>query len=143
MFNNYNPYYNQMQQQRFQQPIPSPMSEPVQQASYMQPQYNKPMGLQGKMVDSLEVAKAADISFEGITYFPLTDGSQIITKQIQMDGTSKIVIFEPINEQKQEIKYLTKDDLKIALDDLNLDKLDEFEDELKEIKKELKELKKK
>ena len=52
--------------------------------------------MQGKSVESLEVAKAIDIPIDGsISYFPLTDGSAIITKQLQMDGKSKTVIYKP------------------------------------------------
>ena len=47
--------------------------------------------LNGKSVDSLDVVKAMDIPLDGsISYFPLTDGSAIVSKQLQNDGTSKI-----------------------------------------------------
>lgn len=141
MFNNYNPYY---QQPRYSQPMPP--SQVPEQPQYIQqmPQFIKTNGLQGKQVDSLDVVKATDVPFDGsISYFPLTDGSAIVTKQLQNDGTSKLVVFKPVDTQKEEIRYLTQDDLKIALNDLNLDKLDEFEEELREVRKEMKELRKK
>lgn len=141
MFNNYNPYY---QQPRYSQPMPP--SQVPEQPQYIQqmPQFIKTNGLQGKQVDSLDVVKATDVPFDGsISYFPLTDGSAIVTKQLQNDGTSKLVVFKPVDTQKEEIRYLTQDDLKNALNDLNLDKLDEFEEELREVRKEMKELRKK
>lgn len=141
MFNNYNPYY---QQPRYSQPMPP--TQVSEQPQYIQPMapFIKQTGLQGKQVDSLEVVKATDVPFDGsVSYFPLTDGSAIVTKQLQNDGTSKLVVFKPTDVQKEEIHYLTQEDLKSALNELNLDKLDDFEEELKEIKKELKELKKK
>lgn len=124
MYNNYgmNPYY---QPQRFQQPV----QEPVQQ--YVQPQFSKPIGLQGKSVDSLEVVKATDVPFDGsISYFPLTDGTAIVTKQLQNDGTSKITVYKPA-EQDKTVKFLTLDDLQ------------DIEDQLTDIRKQLKDLRKK
>lgn len=143
MYNNYNPYVYQPTQ-RFQQPVPSQMSVPLEQPQYIQPQFTKPTGLQGKQVDSVDVVKATDVPFDGtISYFPLTDNSAIVTKQLQTDGTSKIVIFKPVNEQKDENKYITKDDLKTALNDINIDELEDIRDEIKDIRKEIKEMKKK
>lgn len=141
MFNNYNPYY---QQPRYSQPMPpTQVSEQPQYVQPMQP-FIKPVGLQGKQVDSVDVVKATDVPFDGsVSYFPLTDGSAIVTKQLQSDGTSKIVVFKPVDVQKEETHYLTQDDLKNALNELNLDKLDDLEEELKEMKREIKELKKK
>lgn len=132
MYNNYNPYY---QPQRFQ-----PMQQPVeQQPQFIQPNFNKLTGLQGKQVDSLEVVKATDVPFDGsVSYFPLTDNSAIITKQLQTDGTSKIVVFKPIDEQKSEVKYLTSEDLEKAINGLNLDEIEDIKDEIKNIKKQLK-----
>lgn len=132
MYNN-NPYLNQYQAvPRFQ-----PAYEPMQQ------QYQHPMQkvgvLQGKSVDSIDVVKATDVPFDGsMSYFPLTDGSAIITKQLQNDGTSKITIFKPVNEQKEKIEYITHKDLENALNDLNLDELDDIKEDIKEIKKQLK-----
>ena len=101
---NYNPY---QQMQPMQQPM-------VQQQPIMQ-QSMQPMGLQGKSVDSIDVVKAMDIPLDGsVSYFPLVDGTAIITKQLQMDGTSKTIIYEPIkaqSEQQEQPKYLTADEL--------------------------------
>lgn len=134
MYNNYNnPYLNQYQAvPRFQ-----PSFEPMQ--TQYQQQMPKASVLQGKSVDSIEVVKATDVPFDGSTsYFPLTDGSAIITKQLQNDGTSKITIFKPVNEQKEKIEYITHKDLESALNDLNLDELDDIKEDIKEIKKQLK-----
>ena len=104
MYNNYgfNPYY----QQRFQQ-MPQ---QPVEQLSVNTAVQSRSL-LNGKSVDSLDVVKAMDIPLDGsISYFPLTDGSAIITKQLQMDGTSKTVVYKPIEESNAS-KYLTFDDI--------------------------------
>lgn len=95
--------------------------------------------LNGKQVDSIDVVKATDVPFDGsISYFPLTDGSAIVTKQLQVDGTSKIVVFKPADEQKEENKFITQDDLRNALNGLNLDEIDDIKEDIKDIKKQLK-----
>lgn len=94
---NYNPYYGQ-------QTYTQPRYQPIE------PQYltQQPKGLLGKSVDSVDVVKAIDIPLDGsVSYFPLTDGSAIVTKQLQMDGTSKIMVYKPIIEQKEEVKTIS------------------------------------
>ena len=104
MYNNYgfNPYY----QQRFQ-PMPQ---QPIEQVTVNTAVQSRSL-LNGKSVDSLDVVKAMDIPLDGsVSYFPLTDGSAIVTKQLQMDGTSKTVVYKPIEESNAS-KYLTFDDI--------------------------------
>ena len=132
MNNGFNPNFRPLEQQYAQNGINVP---PMQQ----QPLNVVKNGLQGKQVDSVDVVKASDVPFDGsISYFPLTDGSAIVTKQLQTDGTSKIVVFKPVDEQKSEVKYLTSEDLEKALKGLNLDEIEDIKDEIKDIKKQLK-----
>lgn len=143
MYNNYNPYY----QPRFQQPIPQQYMgndmQNTQQPQYQPPQIVKPLGLLGKSVDSIEVVKATDIPLDGsVSYFPLVDGSAIVTKQLLNDGTSKLVIFKPTNEQKETNRYITRDDLENALKGIDLSELEDIKEEIKEMKKQIKEFKK-
>jgi len=144
MFNNYgyNPYYQQ--QQRFtgteqpnQQPMMTTYQPPVQIA--------KPTNLLGKSVDNIDVVKAMDIPLDGsISYFPLTDGSAIVSKQLQNDGTSKIVVYKPTQEEKKDaIQFATLDDIQDAIDNLDLSDIQDLKDDIKEIKKQLKEFKSK
>lgn len=107
------------QPQRFQ-----PM-EPIAQTfnnQYMQTmqQMNNQMSLLGKSVDSIEVVKAMDIPLDGSTsYFPLTDGSAIVTKKLMSDGTSRTVIYKPVNESKDKTTdFLVMDDLADILNDI-------------------------
>lgn len=113
-------------------------NQPYNFNPYMQTQYNRidqqsplmngqrpPMtGLNGKMVDSVEVVKAMDIPMDGsVSYFPISDGSEIVTKQLQLDGTSKIVVYRKlVEEQKPENRYITLADF------------DTLRNEIKEIK---------
>lgn len=140
MYNNYgyNPY---LQQQRFQnieqQPIIPTYQQPMQLA--------KSSYLLGKSVDNIDVVKVTDIPLDGsISYFPLTDGSAIVSKQLQNDGTSKIVVYKPIQEDKKEtVQFATLNDIQKAIDNLDLSDIQNLKDDIKEIKKQLKEFKSK
>lgn len=115
MYGNRNFVYPYQQNQNMQQP-----QQPIQP---IQP-ITTNLGLQGKSVDSIDVVKAMDIPLDGsVSYFPLTNGTAIITKQLQQDGTSKTIIYKPIQEEekKEEVKidYLTKDDLVVFKENNN------------------------
>lgn len=135
-----NPYFAQ-QQQRFQQMVNQP-TQPQPYIPTIQP-INNPTSLLGKAVESVDVVKAMDIPFDGsISYFPLTDGSAIITKQLQTDGTSKMVVYKPAHEDKKDaVKFATLDDIQDAINDLDLSDIQDLRDDIKEIKKQLKEFK--
>ena len=137
----YNQFYGpqfQPQMQRMQ-PQPQPQMQPEMQFN-QQPMYRQPTGLQGKSVDNVEVVKATDIPLDGsISYFPLTDGSAIVTKQLQQDGTSKTVIYRPSDEKEEKNlpKYITVDELDKAIKKVDSSDL---RDELKTIKRQLKDI---
>ena len=138
-FNNqfYGPQF-QPQMQRMQ-PQPQPQIQPEMQFN-QQPMYRQPSGLQGKSVDNVEVVKATDIPLDGsISYFPLTDGSAIVTKQLQQDGTSKTVIYRPSDEKEEKNlpKYITVDELDKAIKKIDNS---ELKDELKTIKRQIKDI---
>lgn len=142
MYNNYgyNPYY---QPQRFQN---NEQNQQPMMTTYQPPiQLTKPTTLLGKSVDNIDVVKAMDIPLDGsISYFPLTDGSAIVSKQLQNDGTSKIIVYKPFKEdKKEEIQFATLDDIQEAINDLDLSDIQDLKDEIKEIKKKLKEFKSK
>lgn len=76
---------------------------PMYQPSYQQ-------GIQGRVVENADTVKVTEIALDGsINYFPLADGSAIFTKQLQMDGTSKIVMYKPAMNETP--KQLTNEDL--------------------------------
>lgn len=86
--------------------------------------------LQGKIADSIDVVKALDFPMDGtISYFPIANGSAIVTKQLQNDGTSKTIIYKPIEDTKEELpKYATVDDI------------DKVREELYELKKSIRDM---
>ena len=99
MYNN--PYFNQ--QPRYQNMMQQPYLQQMQQPIQTMQAVNNQLGLLGKMVESIDVVKAMDIQLDGsISYFPLTDGSAIVSKQLQADGTSKTVVYKPVIENKKE-----------------------------------------
>lgn len=95
-----NPYYNPVGYNSYQQMY----RQPIQQMQPIQPiqqSMQSPNFLQGKLVDSIDVVKATDIPLDGsVSYFPIADGSLIATKQLQMDGTTKICVYKPIIENE-------------------------------------------
>lgn len=67
--------------------------------------------LQGKVIDNIDAVRVADIPLDGsISYYPLADGTAIVSKQLQQDGTSKIIVYKPMNTQ--ETRYVTENELK-------------------------------
>lgn len=135
--NNYG-YYNPTRN------VGVPVNNQFMQQPVIQPQ-TITTGLQGKAVDSIDVVKALDIPLDGTTsYFPLIDGSAIITKKLQADGTTKTTIYKATEEKEAFLpKYATIDDVKKEFEKIDLSDLEDLKDEIKEIKKDLKELKKK
>ena len=138
----YNPYLNQYYGTQ-QINRPQPMEMPMQTQNAPQMALNRQNMLYGKQVDSLEVVKAIDIPLDGsISYFPLANGSAIVTKQLQQDGTSKITIYEP-KTQKDDIKFATIEDVDKRLEKLRFSEIDDLKEDLSDLKREFKEIKSK
>ena len=145
---NYQPnYMNQMygmygmnNNMQPQTPRYQPIDQQYNQYTQSQQMYKQPIGLQGKSVDSLDVVKAMDIPLDGsISYFPLTDGSAIITKQLQADGSSRTVVYKPTDnkEPEQLPKYITDEQLDEAIKKIDNKDLKE---EIKTMKRQIKEI---
>ena len=146
----FNPYYGYTPQYGrnpyIQQPIATPQYQP-QSTDYinqMQNAYQKPLGLQGKTVDNIEVVKATDIPLDGsVSYFPLVDGSTIVTKQLQPDGTSRMIVYKPVettpktNTTENKEIYVTEKQLEEKLKTFNNE---ELKQEIEKLKKQIKDL---
>jgi len=129
MYNSYNPYYTM-------QP-----TYPKYQPSDLNGQLNaKPVGLLGKSVESVDVVKAIDIPLDGsISYFPLADASAIITKQLQKDGTSKMIIYRPSENAADDYsRYATVSELNKAINEINVKDIKDIKEELKSLKRQIK-----
>lgn len=121
---NYNPYYQRYQPMEYQQSYPQ--NPQVYQQTYPQTS----IGLQGKLVDSIQTARNMDIPLDGsISYYPTTDGSTIVAKQLMKDGSSKITIYKPSE---------TNEDL--ITGDFKNDETNYIKEELKSIKTQIREL---
>lgn len=145
MYNN--PYYNPMQTYMPQRVQPMDYAnQNVNTTSYIPPMQtnNTQTTLLGKPIDSIESAKVVEFPLDGSTsYYPLTDGSAIVTKKLLADGTSKTTIYKPIDEENIEVpKYVTPDELKKAIDDIDLSVIDKLEDKIDDLRDEFKDFKK-
>lgn len=93
-----------------------------QQAQYQQvlPQYQPTIGLKGRPVSSFEEARAISIDFDGSTFFfPDLANKRIYTKQINMDGTASLQVYE-IREQPTEptVNYITREEFDKVIEEL-------------------------
>lgn len=82
----FNPYLQRMENlQQFQQTL-----NPAPQNQYMSI---------GKVVESMDMVKVADIPMDGnVYYFPKADGSEIYSKQFMPNGQTRILTFKPITD---------------------------------------------
>lgn len=126
-YNNQNPYFNPY------------FNSPQPQANIPNMNNMRFNSLQGKSIDNLEVVKAMDIPLDGsISYFPLVDGSAIVTKQLQQDGTSKITIYKPIEaDETVATKYATIEDIDTRIKDIKMPDMKPLQDEIKTLKKQI------
>lgn len=92
MYQSYNSYYNQQPQQ---------MRAPAY------------AGLKGRPVSSLDEARATSIDFDGsVFYFPDLANKRIYTKQINVDGTATLLMYElkelPSGVPEDSSNYITR-----------------------------------
>lgn len=93
-------------------------------AAYMQPQMQPqvPQGLKGRPVSSIEEVRAAQIDFDGSLFvFPDIANKKIYTKQINLDGTASLNIYElkEIVVPKSDVDYVTKQEFEQVIKELN------------------------
>ena len=65
-------------------------------AATYQPQLRQqPVGLKGRPVSSIDEARASSVDFDGtVFYFPDLANKRIYTKQINLDGTATLLMYE-------------------------------------------------
>ena len=84
--------------------------------------------LKGRLVSSLEEARATSIDFDGtVFYFPDLANKRIYTKQINMDGTASLYVYElretPIENEASGFvpsveKFVTREEFERVLAEL-------------------------
>lgn len=119
--------YNQMQgympqqygyspyavQQRYQ---PQQMQEQMQQVNPFQPQM--PRGINGKVVQAVEMITANDVPMDGsVALFPMQDMSVILAKAWNADGTIKTTVYVPRPEQKSADSAADTEKIMLGLSD--------------------------
>lgn len=123
MYQNYN-YYPQQQNPQITQ----------QQPMYQMPSYLRQappqIGLKGRLVSSLEEARATSIDFDGsVFYFPDLANKRIYTKQINMDGTATLCVYEiremPVEREDSVVvpsveKFVTREEFERVLQQIQL-----------------------
>lgn len=111
-----------------QQPYQSNISYyQSQQRQMPQMNFQTPM-LKGRLVSSLEEAKAMSIDFDGsVFYFPDLANRRIYTKQINLDGTATLNLYE-LREMPTEAPviiesnaYITREEFEQAINQLRAD----------------------
>ena len=118
MYANYN-YY----------PQPTNQPPPYQPRAYQQAPLQT-MGLKGRLVSSFEEARASSIDFDGsVFYFPDLANRRIYTKQINIDGTASLYVYElremPVQREESVLvpsveKFVTRDEFEQVLEQLRL-----------------------
>lgn len=115
-----NPVYSSQQYGQIN-PYPDRLAQlQAQHQQFTQPQFTQQpniqqMGLSGEIVDSIDVVKAKNVDMSGnVTYYPKADMSEIYTKQLMPDGTSRVLTYRAIqseNNEQDAQKYVTAQNL--------------------------------
>lgn len=93
-YNPLTPYQDRLNQMQNQ------FAQPQQFNSVPQPQ--TPV-LNGEVVDGIDVVKAKNVDMSGnVTFYPKADLSEIYTKQLQSDGTSRIITYRAVQPEKMQ-----------------------------------------
>ena len=138
--NNYGQQYNPQQPymdrlaglQQYQQTLQQP-----QMAGTQMSLPNQPIGLNGKMVDTVEQITANDVPMDGsVAIFPKKDMSEIYLKSWTPNGTIATVVFKPaLDEQTNSVS--AQPEMKIGMDnevaEVFMQRFDELKTKLEEL----------
>lgn len=119
MQNGYNPINYQQMQNAGQAMTQSPQQQIVYPQQNMQQSVVQQTYVPGKIVESVDFVKVADIPMDNKTYyFPKADGNEIYTKKWRDDGNTEIVTYvkkqeAPTEETKQFVNdmFVSKQDV--------------------------------
>ena len=94
---------------------------PTQMTTYQQPLRQQPaVGLKGRPVSSIDEARASTIDFDGsVFYFPDLANKRIYTKQINLDGTASLLMYE-LKEIPAEppVTFVTREEFENTINQL-------------------------
>lgn len=98
--------YQQQPVMPYQDRLAQLQNQYSQTMPYNQPMVQQPQQmsmLNGQMVGSLDEVKAKDVDLSGAaSWYPKADGTEVYRKQLQPDGTSKILTYTLSQEGMQE-----------------------------------------
>lgn len=118
MYNtNNNTYVAQQPQQQQPNYATYMMNRPIYQSQQVY------MGIKGRPVASMEEARASIIDFDGsIFYFPDLANKRIYTKQINVDGTAILNMYElreiPVEQEITPNQYITREEFESVISQL-------------------------
>ena len=108
-----NPYY--FQNNLYNQQMYNPMAPYQDRLAQLQAQYNQQppynqiaqqtqtVGLNGEIVDSLDVVKAKNVDMSGQpTFYPKSDLSEVYVKRLMADGTSQIITYKAVQPEESK-----------------------------------------
>ena len=103
--------------------------QPQQQPLYASYLMNRPvyqtqqqfLGIKGRPVASIEEARASIIDFDGSTfYFPDLTNQRIYTKQINMDGTVSLNVYQLATAPAENEKFVTREEFEAFVNSLQV-----------------------
>lgn len=91
---------------------------PIQQQIPQQPSF-----LKGRLVASVEEVRATPIDFDGsVFFFPDLANKKIYTKQINLDGTAQLNMYElksmPIVVNENNVTYITREEFEESMNNI-------------------------
>ena len=94
--------------------------QPTYQSYLMnRPVYQAALGLKGRPVASIEEARASIIDFDGsIFYFPDLANKRIYTKQINMDGSAILNVYELKLAPMEHENFVTREEFEAFVNSL-------------------------
>lgn len=117
-YQNY-PYAGNSQYQQSYQPQIQPTQAQVQMPTQQLPQ----IGLNGKVVDTVDMVKVTEVPIGGYGIFPKADLNEIYVKTWNPNGTTSITTFKPFIAPEPESKQEAGNEMTTVLE--RIEKLEE------------------
>ena len=99
--------------------VAQPQTQTYSNYSINRPIYSQQMGIKGRPVASIEEARASIIDFDGsIFYFPDLANKRIYTKQINMDGSATLNVYELKTAPIEHENFVTREEFEAFVNSL-------------------------
>lgn len=104
-------------------PLPLNQQQSVSMQNQFNPQQNVNTGLNGKMVDTIDMVKVTEVPIGGYGIFPKADLNEIYVKTWNPNGTTSITTFTPFISPESESKQEAGNEMTTVLE--RIEKLEE------------------